>query len=80
MNHAIDFWNKIGKLKELEKNFNIQNIQKEDTRKIVRAIQICLGNEEILAGGCCLHQRNSIIRFCINTIIKYFMRTFQKYS
>ena len=80
MSYSNQFWTKINKIKELEKNFKLQKIQKEDTRKIIRSIQICLNNEEILEGGCCLYNKNRLLRFGIDIIINYFHNTFQKYS
>jgi hypothetical protein len=80
MNYNEKFWTKINKLKELEKTFKMEKIQKEDTRKIVRGIQICLDNNEILEAGCCLYNRNGLLRFGMDIIIKYFEKTFQKYN
>ena len=74
------YWDKIKRLQILEKNIKSEKIKKVESQKIIKAIQICLKKPDILEGGYCLYQRNKILRFCLNMVIKYVSKMFEKYS
>ena len=76
MNHYQIFWSKIRELKKEKSKYDNRLAPKEDTRKILRAVDLCLENE----GEAHFYQKNSIIRIAVNFIIKYCNQRYQKYQ
>jgi hypothetical protein len=78
-----EFWNKIQVLQQL--NIPMENIQKKDknkeekTRKIIRAAQICLNNNEVLEGVLEIYKKHTLLKWGIDLFIKYYISTFKKY-
>ncbi len=80
MNHYQIFWSKIRELKKEKSKYDNRLVPKEDTRKILRAVDLCLENDEILEGGAHFYQKNGLIRVAVNFIIKYCYQRYQKYQ
>lgn len=78
-----EFWKKINNLREL--NIPLEKIQKknkdkeEKKRKIIRASQIILANDEILEGVLELYTQNMILKMGMDLFINYYISTFKKY-
>jgi len=78
-----EFWSKITALRKL--NIPLEKIQKnnkakeEKTRKIIRAAQLVLENDEILEGALELYKKNMILKMGVDLFIKYYISTFKKY-
>ncbi len=78
-----EFWKKINNLREL--NIPLETIQKknkdkeEKKRKIIRASQIILANDEILEGVLELYTQNMILKMGMDLFINYYISTFKKY-
>jgi len=78
-----EFWNKINNLRQL--NIPLEKIQKknknkeEKKRKIIRASQIILANDEILEGVLELYTQNMILKMGMDLFINYYISTFKKY-
>lgn len=78
-----EFWSKITILKDL--NIPLEKIQKrnknkeEKKRKIIRAAQLVLENDEILEGALELYKKNMILKMGMDLFIKYYISTFKKY-
>jgi hypothetical protein len=79
-----EYWRKITTLREL--NIPIEKIQKKDknkeekTRKIIRAAQIVIENNEILEGVLELYKKHMFLKMGIDLFIKYYISTFKKYT
>ena len=78
-----EFWTKINYLREL--NLPLENIQKknknkeEKKKKIIRAAQIVLANDEILEGVLELYTQNMLLKMGMDLFINYYISTFKKY-
>jgi hypothetical protein len=78
-----EFWGKITTLRKL--NIPLEKIQKknkdkeEKTRKIIRAAQLVLENDEILEGALELYKKHMFLKMGIDLFIKYYISTFKKY-
>jgi uncharacterized protein YacL (UPF0231 family) len=78
-----EFWKKINNLRQL--NIPLEKIQKknknkeEKKRKIIRASQIILANDEILEGVLELYTQNMILKMGMDLFINYYISTFKKY-
>tara|TARA_B100000242_G_C42644670_1_gene303056 strand:- start:13 stop:303 length:291 start_codon:yes stop_codon:yes gene_type:complete len=78
-----EFWNKINNLRQL--NIPLEKIQKknknkeEKKRKIIRASQIILANDEILEGVLELYTQNMLLKMGMDLFINYYISTFKKY-
>ena len=72
-----EFWIKILELKSLK--IDINKVTKDDTKKILKTFDICLNNQDILAGACVLYRKNTLLRFAINLVFKYYLSSFKKY-
>ena len=78
-----EFWTKIKYLREL--NLPLENIQKknknkeEKKKKIIRAAQIILANDEILEGVLELYTQNMLLKMGMDLFINYYISTFKKY-
>ena len=78
-----EFWNKINNLRQL--NIPLEKIQKknknkeEKKRKIIRASQIILENDEILEGVLELYTQNMLLKMGMDLFINYYISTFKKY-
>ncbi len=78
-----EFWTKIKYLREL--NLPLENIQKknknkeEKKKKIIRAAQIVLANDEILEGVLELYTQNMLLKMGMDLFINYYISTFKKY-
>ena len=78
-----EFWTKIKYLREL--NLPLENIQKknknkeEKKKKIIRAAQIVLANDEILEGVLELYTQNMLLKMGMDLFINYYTSTFKKY-
>ena len=78
-----EFWKKINNLREL--NIPLEKIQKknkdkeEKKRKIIRASQIILANDEILEGVLELYTQNMLLKMGMDLFINYYISTFKKY-
>ena len=78
-----EFWTKIKYLREL--NLPLENIQKknknkeEKKKKIIRAAQIVLANNEILEGVLELYTQNMLLKMGMDLFINYYISTFKKY-
>ena len=79
-----EYWRKITTLREL--NIPMGKIQKKDknkeekTRKIIRAAQIVIENNEILEGVLELYKKHMFLKMGIDLFIKYYISTFKKYT
>ena len=80
MNHSEKFWYKIRELQKAKQRYQSQLVLKPETKKILRSIDLCLENEEILVGGAIMYQRNSLVRLAINFIINYCHQRYLKYT
>ena len=74
------YWEKINLLQENKSKYKKKNINKEETMKIQRAVDLCLENQEIIEGGCYLYHKNRLIRIGMNLVINYCLSSYQKYS
>ena len=80
MNNYEKFWSKIKELQLAKEKYNHRLVSKEDTKKILRAVNLCLENDEILEGGAVMYQKNSLVRLATNFIINYCLQKYRKYS
>ena len=80
MNNKEKFWAKIKELQLAKEKYNHRLVSKEDTKKILRAVNLCLENNEILEGGAVMYQKNSLVRLATNFIINYCLQKYRKYS
>lgn len=80
MNDYEKFWYKIRELQKVKAHYQSHLVHKVDTKKILRAVDLCLENDEILEGGALMYQRNSLIRLATNFIIKYCYQRYVKYT
>ena len=78
-----EFWGKINHLREL--NLPLEKIQKKNKnkevkkKKIIRAAQIVLENNEILEGVLELYTHNMLLKMGMDLFINYYISTFKKY-
>ena len=79
MNYREEYWIKIDKLQEYKKLYQTKLISKLDTVSILRAVDLCLDNNEILEGICCFYLRNKLIRGICSFIITYFLNEYKKF-
>ena len=80
MNHREEYWKKIGILHHFKKNYQRNLIKKEETLSILRAVDLCLENQEILEGACYVYLKNKLIRYASCLIIRFFINQYQKYT
>lgn len=74
------YWGKINLLQEHKSKYHQHKIKKIETLKILRAIDLCLDNSEIIEGGSYLYHKNRIIRVAMNLVINYCLASYRKYS
>ena len=74
------YCDKINLLQQQKSKYNKKNIKKEETAKILRAMDLCLENLEIIEGGCYLYHKNRLIRVGMNIVINYCLSSYQEYS
>lgn len=80
LSYSKIYWDKINLLKLHKNKYKKQNIKKQETIKILRAVDLCLENLEIIEGGCYLYHKNKLIRIGMNLIINYCLASYRKYS
>ena len=80
MNYREEYWKKIEILKNYKKNYQRDLIKKEDTLSILKAVDLCLENQEILEGACCIYIKNKLIRYASCLIIRFLINQYQKYT
>lgn len=80
MSYAEQFWEKIHQLKKYKEKYDRNLIKKKDTAIILRSVDLCLENDEIIAGACCMYMKNNIIRYASTIILKFFQKQYYKYT
>ena len=80
MDTSQKFWIKIKELQKAKQKYKKELILTVDSQKILRAVDLCLDNRDILEGGCCLYQKNKLVRMATNFIINYCLQQYKKYT
>ena len=80
MTHQEDFWNKIKKLKKYKEKYDKKLIKKEESAIILRAVDLCLENDEIIAGAYCMYMKNYLVRYASDIILDFFENQYYKYT
>ena len=80
MTHENDFWNKIKQLKKYKEKYDKKLIKKKDPAIILWAVDLCLENDEIVAGAYCIYMRNYLVRYASVVILGFFEKQYYKYT